>query len=83
MDGTACVGGNVLALAKVFRRVVAVEIDAARCDRLRGNLALFPRPCCEIEVRCADVLELLPSLDGPGVQDLAPEPTEGEFAGVS
>src|SRR5690606_3323510 len=38
MDGCACVGGNVLAFAKYFKHVDAVEYDPARCDMLRNNV---------------------------------------------
>eukprot|EP00949_MAST-11_sp_MAST-11-sp1_P003187 g3187.t1 len=38
VDATACVGGNVLSFAKVFRRVVAIEIDEGRFHMLKNNL---------------------------------------------
>ena len=37
-DLTACVGGNVISFARVFRAVNAVEIDAVRFDLLRHNV---------------------------------------------
>ena len=31
VDATACVGGNTLALARFFKKVVAIELDEHRC----------------------------------------------------
>jgi hypothetical protein len=41
LDGTACVGGETLALARVFRNVTSVEIDRGRAAMLTSNLAVF------------------------------------------
>mmetsp|Transcript_11261 Transcript_11261/g.45588 ORF Transcript_11261/g.45588 Transcript_11261/m.45588 type:complete len:430 (-) Transcript_11261:21-1310(-) len=42
-DGCACVGGNAFGFARRFRRVVAIEIDAAKVAMLRHNLDLVRR----------------------------------------
>ncbi|KXZ53216.1 hypothetical protein GPECTOR_7g1109 [Gonium pectorale] len=48
-DGTACCGGNTLSLARRFKRVLAVELDAERADDLRchrdGWAGLHRRRC--------------------------------------
>jgi len=41
LDATACVGGDTIALARVFRNVTAVELDRGRAAMLENNLAVF------------------------------------------
>jgi hypothetical protein len=38
LDATACVGGDTIALARVFRNVTAVEINRGRASMLENNL---------------------------------------------
>ena len=40
-DGTACVGGDTIALGKTFGTVIATEIDKKRYDMLVNNLREF------------------------------------------
>jgi hypothetical protein len=39
IDATACVGGNALAFARCFRKVLAIEIDASKVAFLKENIA--------------------------------------------
>jgi len=39
-DATACAGGNVMGLCRIFCRINAVEIDEQRCDDLKYNISL-------------------------------------------
>ena len=41
IDGTACVGGNTVELAKVFPHVIAVDIVPEHVDMLEHNLSLY------------------------------------------
>ena len=42
VDGTACIGGNLLSFARSFRgTVVGIEFDKGRCDMLRHNVGLY------------------------------------------
>lgn len=41
VDATACIGGNTYAFARIFHRVLAIEIDAGREAMLTSNLDLF------------------------------------------
>lgn len=38
IDATACVGGNTLAFARIFKTVVAIEIDNCKAEFLKRNL---------------------------------------------
>lgn len=64
-DATACVGGNVLALAAAGARVRAVELDPRRFRMLTHNLALWERvvPACgAVEAFGGDCLSIVPRL---------------------
>jgi len=39
IDATACVGGNALAFARCFRKVLAIEIDPSKVAFLKENIA--------------------------------------------
>lgn len=55
-DGTACIGGNTLAFARVFARVHAIELDPTRHEMLVDNLRLLldARHAVRVKTRCAD-----------------------------
>ena len=78
IDLTAGVGGNTIGLAKVFKRVIAYEIDSDRFEYLKRNI--YERvdvAAVDIELRCEDSLAaldaLVTKLDG----------TEGEICPVA
>jgi len=73
IDATACVGGNTLAFARVFERVVAIEIDAKRVEYLKGNIQhireeearkswVQKKISADIRVIHGDCLRVLPGL---------------------
>lgn len=39
-DATACVGGNTISFAKVFRNVTSIEMDPGRFEMLKKNAGL-------------------------------------------
>lgn len=39
-DATACVGGNTISFAKVFRNVTSIEMDPGRFEMLKKNVGL-------------------------------------------
>ena len=39
-DATACVGGNTISFAKVFRHVTSIELDPGRYEMLKKNVSL-------------------------------------------
>ena len=39
-DATACVGGNTISFAKVFRHVTSIEMDPTRFEMLKKNVGL-------------------------------------------
>jgi hypothetical protein len=47
VDGTACIGGNVLSFAKQFQHVVAIELDPGRCTMLKHNVDVMQRHYAE------------------------------------
>ncbi|KAJ1446636.1 hypothetical protein M885DRAFT_403590, partial [Pelagophyceae sp. CCMP2097] len=62
VDATACVGGNVIAFAKQFERVYAVELDVERHRMLVANVkvALTPAFAKRVVTQCADATVALP-----------------------
>ncbi|KAJ8604119.1 hypothetical protein CTAYLR_001790 [Chrysophaeum taylorii] len=58
IDATACVGGNAFQFASVFSRVVAIEIDDARCGMLRFNVDLLG--LTNVDVLKGDCVACLP-----------------------
>ena len=59
IDLTAGVGGNTLGLARLFPRVVAYEIDPARFELLRRNVAARSLARGQIDLRCGDSMAAL------------------------
>ena len=39
-DATACVGGNTISFAKVFRHVTSIELDPGRYEMLKKNVSI-------------------------------------------
>ncbi|MES1915816.1 MAG: hypothetical protein MHM6MM_007713 [Cercozoa sp. M6MM] len=64
-DGSACVGGDTLALAAVFRNVTAVELNEARFEMLRSNVRVALDECDARHVTClcGDFNELVSTRD--------------------
>lgn len=64
-DATACVSGNVLAMAAAGARVRAVELDPGRFRMLTHNLALWASvvpACTSVEAFGGDCLALVPRM---------------------
>ena len=40
-DATACVGGNTISFAKVFRHVTSIELDPGRYEMLKKNVSSY------------------------------------------
>ena len=75
VDATACVGGNAIAFARAFPRVVAVEIDASKAAKLAHNVAhvrsTAPLGAVDVVVGdCLDELDRVPELDDAGAAAL-------------
>lgn len=64
-DGTACVGGDTMAMAAVFTHVNAVKVHPGRADMLRSNVATVGLTD-KVTVHCADYV----SICGDLVQDV-------------
>lgn len=41
VDGTSCVGGNVISFAKYFKHVYAIELNENRLDILKNNINVY------------------------------------------
>lgn len=41
VDGTSCVGGNVISFAKTFKHVYAIEFDKSRSKLLQNNIDVY------------------------------------------
>ena len=63
-DGTACIGGNTLSLAKSFATVVSIESDVARFAMLTHNCNVLEGSGGrgDVKVRHGDCLEWVPKL---------------------
>ena len=62
VDATACVGGLTYTLTSVFRKVIAIEIDAIKYQYLKSNMDLL---CVSDSVECVhgDALDVCKGLD--------------------
>jgi len=64
VDATACVGGNAIAFARRFPRVVAIEVNEARSRMLAHNVTHMRRfeKLGRVDVVHGDCIEALPAL---------------------
>jgi hypothetical protein len=61
IDGTACVGGNVISFSRYFSKVVAVEIDESRFNMLKNNVDVLSIK--NVDCFCADFSKLVQESD--------------------
>ena len=59
LDGTACVGGDTIRFAQVFRHVIAVEKDAPTYVMLENNISVYEFPQSRIELIHGSLLGVL------------------------
>ena len=63
IDMTAGVGGNTIGLCKIFRKIIAYEIDAHRIEYLKRNMSeRVDLSAVDVTLRCGDSLQALDSL---------------------
>ena len=63
IDMTAGVGGNTIGLCKVFRKVIAYEIDVHRIEYLKRNISeRVGASAVDVTLRCGDSVQVMDSL---------------------
>jgi hypothetical protein len=81
IDGFCGLGGNAIALAEAGAQVVAVELDRSRAELARRNAAALG-VADRIDVRCGDVVALLPELSAGAALFLDPPWTSIDLAAL-
>lgn len=59
-DATACVGGDTLHFARLFKHVQSVEINPEHCRMLQNNIKVYKRK--NVTVYCRDYLQMVTQL---------------------
>jgi len=70
-DATACIGGNTISFAKMFKHVYAIEIDKKRTEYLKCNLDTY-NLCKKVTIINDDCTKVLSKLDNHNIIFLDP-----------